>query len=392
MDNERIERMRKALAVKKLDALIVRLPENVTMLGGYYPLTGMNFLAFPGAGEPRLLVPESEKDEASAGWWKNIELFPFGVLKSDSPNVYLEKFLQAIGSGIGRTWKRIGFEGSFESVAPALLAGECHCPTQVTFDVYRKAFAGAELVDCTELLHNERGIKTDTEIDKLALANSVAACGLDAFRKRLAPGMTEAEIAGLVVAAIMKEGTAKTEAQRVNAFAQVSSGPEHTAKAWRACVISSDRKIEDGDLVVLELGVVADGFWADNTRTHAAGSPDKKIEKYFSVVAEAQGAARLAVGPGVKGSAIDKAARGIIEEAGLGEYFIHVTGHGVGFRYHEPIPLIHPDSDEVLEPGMVFSVEPGIYVPGVGGMRIEDNLAIRGDQVLTLTNSPRALR
>ena len=391
MDSKRIERMRKAMAAEEIDALILRLPENITMLGGYYPLTGLNFLLFPGESEPAVIVPASEKDEAAKGWWNDLATFEFGTISAGNPDEKIEKLLKDIVARKGKTWKRIGYEGSFEFLAPALLTGEGFYPAEPTRKMLLRVFKNSEMVDCTELLHNERGIKTEDEIEKLQVANKVAEVGLAKFREAVTPGRTETEIAGLVTAAIMKDGVGICGAERIQVFPQVSSGPEHTAKAWRPCEITTNRAIQEGDIVILELGVVADGFWADNTRTRAAGKASARQREVFEVIREAQEAARNKVCPGVRCSDIDKTARTIIEKAGLGEYFIHVTGHGIGFRYHEPIPLLHPKNTAMLEVGMVFSVEPGVYIPGFGGIRIEDNAAVTEEGVLTLTTFDRNL-
>ena len=391
MDSKRIERMRKAMAAEKIDALILRLPENITMLGGYYPLTGLNFLLFPGEGEPVILAPASEKDEAAEGWWDNLVTFEFGTISAGNPYEIIENLLKDIVIRKGKSWKRIGYEGSFESLAPALLSGEGFYPAAPTQQMLTRIFGEEKLVDCTDLLYEERAIKTENEIAKLQIANKVAEIGLAKFKEAVIPGRTEAEIAGLVTAAIMKDGVGTCSGERIQVFPQVSSGPEHTARAWRPCEITTKRIIKNGDLAVLELAVVADGFWADNTRTRVAGKASARQREVFEIVCKAQEAARNRVGTGIRCSDVDKAARTIIEKAGLGEYFIHITGHGIGFRYHEPIPILHPENTNPLKVGMVFSVEPGVYIPEFGGIRIEDNIAITEEGALTLTTFDRNL-
>ena len=390
-DSKRIEEMRSRMAAEKIDALILRLPENITLLGGYYPLTGLNFLIFPYEEEPVLLVPASEKDEASEGWWNNLASFELGTITAGDPYEKIEGLLEDIVAQKGKSWKRIGYEGSFEFLAPALLSGEGFYPAEPTRQMLLRVFRNAEMVDCTELLHNERAIKTEDEIAQLQIASKIAEIGLAKFREAVTLGHTEAEIAGLVTAAIMKDGVGTHGPQRVQVFPQVASGPEHTSKAWRPCEITTNRTLEDGDLVVLELGVVADGFWADTTRTCVAGKISARQQEVFDVVHEAQEAARNRVSAGVACSDIDNAARTIIEKAGFGEYFIHVTGHGIGFRYHEPVPVLHPENSEKVKVGMVFSVEPGVYIPGFGGIRIEDIVAIAEEGVFTLITFDRNL-
>lgn len=382
--------MRKAMLAARIDALILRLPENITMLGGYYPLTGLNFLLFPCEGEPVLLVPSSELDEASDGWWKNLVPFEFGTITAGNSYERIEGLLKNV-IGKYKSWKRIGYEGSFESLAPALLSGENFYPAEPTRQMFANVFGDEKMVDCTDLLQKERATKTGEEIAKLQIANKVSEIGLGAFKEAVGPGRTEAEMAGLVVSAILKNGVGTLGAGRIQVFPQITSGPENTAKAWRPCVITTNRMIQDGDLIILELGVVADGFWSDTTRTCTAGRVLPKQAEIFGIVCEAQETARNRVGAGVKCSDIDHAARTVFEKHGLGRYFVHVTGHGIGFRYHEPTPVLHPDNPSVLETGMVFSVEPGVYIPEFGGIRIEDDVAITEEGVITLTTFGKKL-
>ncbi|MFH0795525.1 MAG: Xaa-Pro peptidase family protein [Candidatus Omnitrophota bacterium] len=390
-DQERIKGLQEALEKNGLDLLVLRLPENVTAFGGYYPLTGLNFLLFPREDEPVLLVPESEKSEAEEGWWNNLITFEFGTITATAPYRRIEEILKEITFRKGKQWKRIGYEGSFEFLAPALLSGEGFYPARPTHKILQKTFENGELVDCTDLLHNLRAIKTKEEIVKLRTAGKIAEIGLAKFKEVAAPGRSPAEIAGLVTSAIMKEGIGIGGAQKVGVFPQVTSGPEDTAKAWRPCVITTNRVIQEGDLVLIELGVVADGFWADVTRTRVAGKASARQKEVFRVILEAQQAAKDKIHPGVACSEVDGAARTIIEKAGLGEYFVHITGHGIGFRYHEPIPFLHPANTDILKAGMVFSVEPGVYLPGFGGIRIEDVVALTEKGILTLTNFERDL-
>ena len=390
-DPERLERMRRSMAAERVDALILRLPENMVLLGGYYPLTGLNFLLFPRDGEPALLVPESEEQEASDGWWKDISTFEFGTVTAGNPYEQIARLLKSIVAQKGKSWKRIGYEGSFEFVAPALLSGEGFYPAKPTGDVFSSVFEHAGMIDCTDLLHRERATKTEREITRLQIANNIAEIGLAKFTDVVVPGRTEGEISGLVIAAIMKDGVGSFGPLRVQAFPQVTSGPQHTAAAWRPCVISTDRMLREGDLAILELGLVADGFWADVTRTCVAGEASAKQKELFEVVCEAQEAAEEAASVDVKCSDVDRAAREVIAKAGFGDYFVHVTGHGIGFRYHEPSPTFHPDSEEVLKAGMVFSVEPGVYLPGFGGISIENDVALTETGKIVLTTFDKRL-
>jgi Xaa-Pro aminopeptidase len=198
----------------------------------------------------------------------------------------------------------------------------------------------------------------------------------------LRPGRTEAEAGADITAAIVAEG--HTEA----AFVIVGSGP-NGASPHHAL---SDRVIEPGDVVVIDIGgPVASGYNSDSTRTYAVGGePPEQVRRTYAVLQEAQEAACRAVRPGVSAESVDAAARDIIAEAGFGERFVHRTGHGIGLDVHEE-PYIVGGSELVLEPGMAFSVEPGIYLDGEWGARIEDIVVVTGDGGQRLNNRPRDL-
>ena len=138
--------------------------------------------------------------------------------------------------------------------------------------------------------------------------------------------------------------------------------------------------------------MVADGYYADLTRMRAAGRISAEAQEAYRAVREAQQAAVQAVRPGVAWAEVDAAARGTLRRHGYGDAFVHHTGHGLGFRYHEAIPFLHPEARGVLEEGMVTSIEPGIYGPGYGGIRIEDNVAVGADGPVILSECPRELR
>jgi len=367
----------------RLDALLVRLPENVLFLTGYWPLAGFAFALFPVDRDPTLTVPRGEATEAREAWTRSIRTFSYGTLDTGDPLESVMRHLRTLRVKFGRSWRSIGVEKSFESVSPALNAGECAVPAWKTSRMLRQAFSGKRLRDATTLLEHLRATKTGLEIAKLRVANEIARIGLEVFREGVEAGRKLSELVGIVESAIVSKGTGYKGARRVRAFAQISSG-EDTARAWRPCVISSDKKLRRGDIVILELACVADGFWSDRTRTCVVGKPTEKVRRMAEAVLSAQRAALATCRAGARACEVDRAAREIIEERGYGKYFIHITGHGIGWRYHEPIPLVAPGSDEPLEEGMVHTVEPGVYIPGFGGMRVEDDVVEResGSEIL----------
>jgi Xaa-Pro dipeptidase len=142
---------------------------------------------------------------------------------------------------------------------------------------------------------------------------------------------------------------------------------------------------------MVELATVVDGYWSDLTRMAVAGEPSPRQREIYELIRKAQRAAIESLRPGVPAEEVDAAARKIIREAGYGDYFVHITGHGVGYRYHELIPLLAPGVRMPLEAGMVCTVEPGIYILGFGGVRIEDNVAVTANGPQILSIAPYAL-
>jgi Xaa-Pro aminopeptidase len=174
----------------------------------------------------------------------------------------------------------------------------------------------------------------------------------------------------------MARGTGYEGAFRVRAYAQVAVGPDESSIGYRPNEVSTRRRLEDGDVALLDRGVVAAGYWADRTRVRVAGKPTEEQLKVFDTVRRAQEAAVSAIRPGVSGAEVDEAARSVIRDAGYAAFFPHVTGHGLGFGYHESLPKLAPGETGPLEEGQVTSVEPGIYFKPCGGFRIEDDVLV----------------
>lgn len=374
-DYERLARVKETMVREQLDALVCRLPENVLLLSGHWPLAGMTFLYFPVDGTPLCVVPHCDEREAHEELWAmDCVTYTHAVLGCDNP---YEAVAQAFKKAIrGRRPSRVGFEGGFECVAPPWNTSEACVPASATHAVLESVFRKKALVDATDLFYGLRARKTAQEQDRLRRANEIAAMGLRAFHEKVAPGISGIELLAHVEQAIMLQGTGYQGARRVRAFAQVATGAAETAIGYRPMEITTTRKLDPGDLALLELGVVADGFWADRTRVRAAGRPTPLQEQVFEVVLRAQQAAIAAIKPGVKAAVVDEAARAVIRSAGYNKEFLHVTGHGLGFRYHEPLPLLCPGGTTVLEEGMVHSVEPGVYLADMGGIRIEDDILV----------------
>ena len=220
-----------------------------------------------------------------------------------------------------------------------------------------------------------RACKSEIELDLLRRVNRIAQLGLDALAEAIRPGLREVDAAALVESTIRSGGVGFDGARLVRAYAHVTAGVEGT---FRQSMLtpSGPRAMEAGDLVMIEMAVCADGYWSDLTRVYCVGQPSAEQKRLYNALLTAQQAAAAALIPGHTWGDPDYAARASLEQAGLGVYFKHGTGHGVGYRYHETIPQLGPGKTDLLLEGMVTSVEPGIYLPGVGGIRIEDNVAV----------------
>jgi Xaa-Pro dipeptidase len=375
--------MRRAMEAERLDALLLRLPENVLLLSGYWPMTGSAVLLFPRESKPLLVLPECfEAETAGALWDAEKALYRYGLLSSPDPAVAVADSIK--GYAAGKNWRRIGWDGGFEAMAPSWQSAEILLAAPCWLEMYREAFAGCELIDASALIQAERQVKNAWEIEQLRIAGEISAVGLEVFERSVAPGISGIELVAIVEREIMIKGAGYKGAQRVRGYAQVATGPEETSIAYRMHEIFSPRPMREGEIAVLELGVVADGYWADRTRVRVAGSATDEQHKVFDTVLRAQTAAKDAIRPGVTGAEVDETARSLIRDAGYAEFFPHITGHGLGFAYHEAAPKLAPGASNLLAEGMVTSVEPGIYFKGFGGMRIEDDVVVTADGAETL--------
>jgi Xaa-Pro dipeptidase len=373
-----------------LDALVVSLPENVLLLSGFWPMIGATVVVFPVSGPAFCIIPACYESDLELPFGDiQTTFYRYGVLDAPEPASFVTTALAGIAAG--RSWKRIGYEGNFGVIAPSWNCAELLTPTANTWKHLRTAFAEGELVDASSLLESERSRKTPYELKRLRRASEISSIGLEAFERLVAVGATGVGLAAAVEHEVMARGTGFEDAIRVRAFAQVAVGSDESAIGYRPNEISTSRRLESGDVALLELGVVVDGYWADRTRVRVAGQPSEQQVTIFNVVREAQEAAIAAIRPGVSCAQVDAAAREVIRQAGYGPFFPHVTGHGVGFRYHEAHHLLSPSSNEKLEEGALVTVEPGIYCKPAGGFRIEDDVVVTRTGAEVLGQYPKQL-
>ncbi len=360
----RLTRAAEVAAVARLDALLISPGSDLRYLlgAGGESHERLTCLVLPSDGRPALVVPKVE-EPGFAG----IPLAGLGIevvtwVDGQDPHAIVADLARRGG-------------------APARLAVADVMPALHTIPL-RAALPEAEQVLAGAVLRELRMRKDAAEIEALRKAGAA----IDRVHARMAeflkPGRTEAEVGAGISAAILEEG--HTEA----AFVIVGAGP-NGASPHHAL---SDRVIERGDVVVIDIGgPIAEGYNSDCTRTYAVGEPAQPdVRDTYAVLQAAQRAAVEAVRPGTTAESIDAAAREPIAAAGFGEFFVHRTGHGIGLDVHEE-PYVVEGNALALEPGMAFSVEPGIYQPGRWGARIEDIVIVTEDGVESVNNQPHEL-
>ena len=239
----------------------------------------------------------------------------------------------------------------------------------------------AELVAVSGVIEKLRLIKTEPEIKILKEAADIADAAFKHILDFIRPGKTELEVSNELEFFMRKAGATSSSFDIIVASGYRSALPHGVA---------SDKVIETGDFVTLDYGAYYKGYVSDITRTVAVGQPDAKLKEIYDIVLEAQLRGMAGIKPGMTGKEADALTRNLITEKGYGEYFGHSTGHGIGLEVHEG-PALSFKSNIVLEPGMVVTVEPGIYVPGLGGVRIEDDTLITLDSNEALTHSTKEL-
>lgn len=252
--------------------------------------------------------------------------------------------------------------------------------TYSSFKAYEKVIK-AELVPVSGLVEKLRLIKTDAEIKILKEAADIADAAFKHILKFIRPGKTELEVANELEFFMRKAGASSSSFDTIVASGYRSALPHGVA---------SDKVIEKGDFVTLDYGAYFKGYVSDITRTVSVGEPDARLKEIYRIVFEAQARGLDGIKPGMTGKEADALTRDFISEHGFGEYFGHSTGHGIGLEVHEG-PALSFRSDLILEPGMVVTCEPGIYIPGLGGVRIEDDTRITLDHNEALTHSAKEL-
>jgi Xaa-Pro aminopeptidase len=353
----RLDRARREIQTASKAMLVAPGPDLLYLLGyDPPPLERLTALVLRQGVDPTLLVPELERPRAAA-----------------SP----------AGSLVGiEVWK--DGEGPYEAVARILHGVESVGVTDRMWALHllrlQKEMTNAEFVKAPTALSRLRSRKDIGEVDLLTRAGARTD---ETFREIVGEGLegrTERDVADSLSRHMLDLGLESV------AFTIVGSGPNGASPHHEA----GDRVVGRGEAVVLDFGGRVGGYCSDMTRTVSVGEPDEEIREVHSIVREAQEAAFRVVKPGVPAQEVDRAARKVIEDAGYGDRFFHRTGHGIGLEEHED-PYIVEGNTDPLEAGMCFSIEPGIYLEGRFGVRIEDIIAVTHDGAVRLNEAPRDL-
>jgi Xaa-Pro aminopeptidase len=365
MTHSRFDQLNTSLQTSDLDAVILNPGPTLTHLTGlhFHLMERPVVLLFAKDQDPAIVLPELELQKVAALPYK-LQIFPYPENPSEWDNAF-RKATQALRLD----GKRIGVE-----------------PRQLRLLEFRYVKAGApeaDYPDASEILSNLRLRKDQTEVEAMRRAVKIAQDALEATIPLIKLGMTEKELSSELVVQLLRQGS-----EPEMPFPPIVSGGPNAANPHAS---PSERKLQPGDLLVVDWGATYDGYISDLTRTFAVGEVDAEYKKIHEIVQAANAAGRAAGKPAVPCANVDKAARDVIEEAGYGMYFTHRTGHGIGMEGHEE-PYMRGDNMQLLEPGMAFTVEPGIYLPNRNGVRIEDNVVITETGADVLSDMPRELR
>ena len=369
------------LQQNNLRAWIAWRPDELLMLSGYFPFWGASLLICFADAEAVLFVPQLEpRDHIPAGL--RVLEYPWGDLRCSDPYSVLVSLVRDELAKAGADADQAGMNPGSARISLPIQAGE-QIPIPENFSEQFSALARKTDAHCQAAFAALYLRKTAEEVRAIRRANRVANVGLQAFFENVQPGIAEAEVAAAAESAIYRQ-IGRDGIFHSRGWAMVQSGP-NSADAGRFNR-STGRRLENGDLVLIELATCVNGYWSDLTRTASVGSPKAAVAEILDLAKDAQQAAVDGIRPGVSADHIDALARDKIAAQGFSAFFTHHTGHHVGFRYHDPGFVILPGESALLEPGMVITIEPGVYVPERGGgARIEDNVLVTpsGHEVLS---------
>ena len=358
-DEAKLERVRALMAEQELDALVVRAPDNVLYLTNFWGMKGYEVAVFPRAGEPTLIALEPSADDVARSAWTEDVRFFAGYHPSD-PRPPTMRALD-LAREASRDYGRVGLELSLGTQASDRMVGEPTTFTKAWFDAWPDG------ADAAPLLSAARAIKTPQELERMRIANEIAADAMEHVQANLRPGMMESQAAALWLGHVHGEGTARSDVDLALGFSLVWSG-----SGIRTFTATSDRPVQANQPTLFEIWVCADGYWCDHTKNVCPGELEPRYDDLLDQLLAVYARAVDHLRPGAELAELDRLVRAGIEEAGYPGQPSHPIAHGVGARAHEP-PYAHQAGGGTVETGMVLAIEPGIYWPEGGGLRVEDN-------------------
>lgn len=349
---QKLEKLRALMEKKNLDALIVTSGQNRRYISGFTGSAGLLVIT----KAKQLFITDFRYIEQAAEQAPDFEII------EHKQSIVLETAAQLLKEGA----QQVGFEHE-----------------DVTFALYQqfRDAVKADLIPASGLIEELRLIKSEAELQIMKTAAEIADAAYTHILTFVKPGMKEIEVSNELEFFMRKQGATQSSFDTIVASGYRSALPHGVA---------SEKEIQKGELVTLDYGALYNGYCSDITRTFAVGEISDKLREIYDIVLEANLRGVAGVKPGITGKEADALTRDYISEKGYGQYFGHSTGHGVGMDVHES-PALSFRSDTVLKPGMVVTVEPGIYIPEVGGCRIEDDLVLTADGSERLTFSTKDL-
>ena len=381
-DDAKLERVRSLMGAEDLDALVVRAPDNVLYLSNFWGMKGYEAVVFPREGEPALITIEpSQADAERTSWASDVRLVPGYDARDPRPPAARALDL---ARDAARGYARVGLELSLGTQAADRMVGEPTTYTKAWFDAWPDA------VDATPLLVEARSLKTEQEIERMRLANELAAQAMEHCRKHVRAGMKESELGAMWNGFVHGQGTGfEGRVELAHGFSLVWSGP-----GIRTFTATGDRPIQEHEPTLFEIWVCVDGYWCDHTKNLCPGELSPEYDRLLDGLLTVYNAAIDYAEPGASLAELDRLIRDGLAEIGYPGQPSHPVCHGVGARAHEP-PYAHQAGGGEVREGMVLAIEPGAYWPEGGGLRVEDNFVVTGDGALKLspfTDDLRMLR
>lgn len=365
----RQEKLRSTIENENLDALVLNPGPSLTYFTGlHFHLSERPIIViFTNHTDPIIVLPELETAKTASLSYPLIS-YTYGENPASWQKVFDEAFESALSS--------LAAESRVIGVEPRQLR-------YLELKIIQQAAPKAQIIPGDEAISSIRMRKEAGELTAMRKAVDIAQRALLETMPFIKIGVTERQISNELTAQLLKSGS-----DPQFPFSPIVSGGPNSANPHAT---PTDRPLGEGDLLVIDWGASFRGYISDITRTFAIRKVDNELAHIAKIVENANKAGRSVIKPGLLACDVDHATRGVIDKNGYGDYFTHRTGHGIGMEGHEP-PYIRDDNQIHLEPGMTFTVEPGIYLPDRGGVRIEDNVLVTATGVVSLTNLPRTLQ